>query len=159
MSTPKNPDEDAIAKAIQEVMDGKPVYELAGWTEQQIKDLHRKAFNNYSEGNYPEALELFKALVVLNSTDSRVWMGYAGTAMMLKRYEDAIKAYGHASLFDPRRPEPFFYAMECHLALDHPEEAKVAAEHVLHLAGGHSEFTEFSEKASLVLSQYLPSNS
>lgn len=49
--------------------------------------------------------------------------------------------------------------MECHLALDHPEEAKVAAEHVLHLAEGHPEFAEFREKAELILSHSLQANS
>ena len=159
MNSQKNPDQEAISKALQEVMNGKPVYELAGWNADQIQTLHRKAFHEYSEGHYPEALEMFKALVVLNATDSRVWMGYAATAMMLRRYEDAIKAYGHASLFDPRRPEPFYHAMECHLALDHAEEAKVAAEHVLDLTTGHPEFAELREKAELVLSHSLQPNS
>jgi len=153
--TPKaNPDE--VRQAVLAVMNGTPVYQVAGWNEKKVEALHSKAFEEYSNNDYEAALESYKALLVLNSSDNRVWLGYGATAMMLRRYGDAVKAYGHAALLDPLDPRAFYHAMECHLAMKNRAQALEAARHVLHLAAGkpqHSKFTEKSEAVVAALSE------
>jgi type III secretion system low calcium response chaperone LcrH/SycD len=140
-----------IRQAVIAAMNGTPVYEVAGWNEMQVEALHSKAFEQYSNSDYDAALESYKALLILNSSDNRVWLGYGATAMMLRSYEDAIKAYGYASLLDPMDPRAFYHAMESHLALKHRAEALEAARHVLHLAEGKPQFSKFIEKSQAVV--------
>ena len=126
---------EPILKSIQEVMKGKPVYELAGLTSQQVNAVYATAYEHYSAGSYEEAMKIFRPLLVMDSTDNRIWMGFAACAQMMSQYEEALKGYGYASVLDPQNPKPFFHAMECHVAMKNFAEAKVAGEYVLGVAG------------------------
>lgn len=148
--TPKaNP--ETVRQAVLAVMNGTPVYQVAGWNEKSVEALHSAAFEQYSNNDYEAALESYRALLVLNSSDNRVWLGYGATAMMLRRYDDAVKAYGHAALLDPMDPRAFFHAMECHLAMKNGAQALEAAKHVLHLAAGRPQYSKFAEKSETVV--------
>lgn len=140
-----------ITKAVEDVLNGKPAYEVAGWSKDQIDALYAAAFNHYKAGSYEEALNIFKPLLVLNSTDNRVWLGYAAAAQMLKNHLDALKAYGYASMLDPMNPRPFFHAMECHIALKNFEEAKTAGEYVVGVTTDKPEHAKILARTQILL--------
>ena len=123
--------EQKIQSAIQDVMNGKPLYKVAGWTEDQVNTVYTAAYNHYKTGSYEEALKLFRPLIVMNSTDTRVWLGFAASAQMTKNYKDALEGYAYASILNTEDPTPFFHAMECHIALKNFYEAKTAGEYVV----------------------------
>jgi len=145
------PTDDQILQAIQDVMKGKPVYEVAGWTTEQINALYANAYHLYSTGAYEEAMKIFRPLLVMDSTDNRIWMGFSACAQMLRQYEEALKGYGYASLLDPENPKPFFHAMECHIALKNYSEAKTAGDYVVGVAEGKPEHEKMLARTKLLL--------
>lgn len=149
-STPTISQED-LTKAVEDVLNGKPLYEVAGWSKEQIDALYSTAYHHYNAGSFTEALEIFKTLLVMNSTDNRVWLGFGAAAQMLKKHEDALKAYGYASLLDPLDPRPFFHAMECHIALKNFEEAKTAGEYVVGVTADNPDLAKTHARAQLLL--------
>lgn len=149
-SDPKITEED-LAKAVQDVLSGKPLYEAAGWNAEQVQSLYTTAYHHYTSGSFQEALEIFKILLVMNSMDNRVWLGFGASAQMLKKHEEALKAYGYASLLDPMNPKPFFHAMECHIALKNFEEAKTAGEYVVGVTTDKPEHAKLLARTQLLL--------
>jgi len=145
------PNDEQILNAIQDVMKGKPVYEVAGWTADQINSLYAKAYHLYKTGAYEEAMKIFRPLLVMDSTDNRIWMGFAACAQMLRQYDEALKGYGYASLLDPENPKPFFHAMECHIALGNLAEAKTAGEYVVGVATDKPELAKILARTQLLL--------
>ena len=145
------PNDEEVLEAIKQVMNGKPVYEVAGWTTEQINDLYAKAYHQYKSGSYEEAMKIFRPLLVMDSTDNRIWMGFAACAQMLRQHDEALKGYGYASLLDPLNPKPFFHAMECHIALKNYEEAKTAGEYVVGVAEGKPEHEKMLARTKLLL--------
>ena len=153
MSTtaPTQISQEDITKAVQDVLNGKPMYQVAGWSKDQIDSLYSAAYHHYQTGAYEEALKIFKPLLVMNSTDNRVWLGYGATAQMLKDHEDALKAYGYASVLDPNDPRPFFHAMECHISLKNFDEAKTAGEYVVAITTDKPEHVKILARTQLLL--------
>ena len=145
------PTDDQILQAIQDVMKGKPVYEVAGWNTEQINALYTNAYHLYKAGSYEEAMKIFRPLLVMDSTDNRIWMGFAACAQMLRQYDEALKGYGYASILDPENPKPFFHAMECHIALKNYSEAKVAGDYVVGVAEGKPEHEKMLARTKLLL--------
>jgi type III secretion system low calcium response chaperone LcrH/SycD len=150
-TTPTPISQEDITKAVQDVLNGKPMYQVAGWSTDQIDALYSAAYHHYQTGAYEEALKIFKPLLVMNSTDNRVWLGYGAAAQMLKDHEDALKAYGYASLLDPNDPRPFFHAMECHISLKNFEEAKTAGEYVVGITSEKPEHAKILARTQLLL--------
>lgn len=150
-ATPTQISQDDITKAVQDVLNGKPMYQVAGWSKDQIDSLYSAAYHHYQTGAYEDAIKIFKPLLVMNSTDNRVWLGYGAAAQMLKEHEDALKAYGYASLLDPNDPRPFFHAMECHIALKNFEEAKTAGEYVVAITTEKPEHAKILARTQLLL--------
>jgi len=145
------PTDDQILQAIQDVMKGKPVYEVAGWTTEQINAVYTNAYHLYKAGSYEEAIKIFRPLLVMDSTDNRIWMGFAACAQMLRQFDEALKGYGYASLLDPENPKPFFHAMECHIALKNYAEAKVAGDYVVGVAECKPEHEKMLARTKLLL--------
>jgi len=150
-TTPTPISQEDITKAVQDVLNGKPMYQVAGWSTDQIDALYSAAYHHYQTGAYEEALKIFKPLLVMNSTDNRVWLGYGAAAQMLKDHEDALKAYGYASLLDPNDPRPFFHAMECHISLKNFDEAKTAGEYVVGITSEKPEHAKILARTQLLL--------
>jgi type III secretion system low calcium response chaperone LcrH/SycD len=143
--------DEQILQALQDVMKGKPMYEVAGWTSDQINAIYTAAYHHYKTGSYDQAMKLFRPLIVMDSTDNRLWMGFAATAQMLRQYEEALKGYGYASILDPENPKPFFHAMECHIAMKNYEEAKAAGEYVVGVVEGKPEHEKMLARTKLLL--------
>jgi tetratricopeptide (TPR) repeat protein len=96
-------------------------------------------------------MKIFRPLLVMDSTDNRIWMGFAACAQMLRQYDEALKGYGYASLLDPENPKPFFHAMECHIALKNYSEAKTAGDYVVGVAEGKLEHEKMLARTKLLL--------
>lgn len=150
-TTPTPISQEDITQAVKDVLNGKPMYQVAGWSTDQIDALYSAAYHHYQTGAYEEALKIFKPLLVMNSTDNRVWLGYGAAAQMLKDHADALKAYGYASLLDPNDPRPFFHAMECHISLKNFEEAKTAGEYVVGITSEKPEHAKILARTQLLL--------
>lgn len=150
-TTPTPISQEDITQAVKDVLNGKPMYQVAGWSTDQIDALYSAAYHHYQTGAYEEALKIFKPLLVMNSTDNRVWLGYGAAAQMLKDHADALKAYGYASLLDPNDPSPFFHAMECHISLKNFEEAKTAGEYVVGITSEKPEHAKILARTQLLL--------
>jgi len=91
----------------------------------------------YGSARYDEAMRVFAYLMAANHLDRRYYIGFAACLHMQKRYQEAIKYYGVASVLMLTDPEPVMHIAECHLALDDREQARTSLDYALTQARAH----------------------
>ncbi len=144
--------EAELTAALEQVLvDGKPLWQVCGWTADQVEGVYSIGYHYYEAGAYEEALKVFKPLVMLNSADVRSWMALGATSQMMNDYTSALESFGYASLLDPQNPKPFFHAMECHIALKNYPAAQTAGEYVLAVAGDSPQNAPLTARTKVLL--------
>ena len=93
----------------------------------------------YEGGKYPQAMRSFSFLMTANVADARYFMGFAACLHMQRKYAEALKFYGAASLFDLTDPYPAMHSAECHLALGDNAQARSAIDYALCQARAHQD--------------------
>jgi|SaaInlStandDraft_3_1057020.scaffolds.fasta_scaffold107148_1 type III secretion system low calcium response chaperone LcrH/SycD len=94
--------------------------------EEECAIQYRHAHSLYTNGEYEEALPLFEELVQAVPTEKSYWFCFAAALQMTARYEEALKAYATAALFDYDNITIHLQAAECYLRLDDAIEAEKA---------------------------------
>ena len=156
-TAPTAPEQDKLAeeqlpKAIKDVLlDGKPVWQVCGWTPEQIEGLYAMGYHYFEAGAYEEALKVFKPLVLLDSSTARNWTALGAATQMTGNYASALESFGYAAALEPENPRPFFNALECHIALKDHAKAKEAAEYIVATAGGKPEHAALVARAKVFL--------
>ena len=107
---------EKFVEAANSIMKGEPLKIAKGIDDAQLNAVYSLAFSYYSTGRYDEALKLFKFLVMFDHMSQKFWIGLGSTHQMLKNYDEAIKAYAQASIFDLENPKPMYYAAICYIA-------------------------------------------
>jgi type III secretion system low calcium response chaperone LcrH/SycD len=144
--------EEKLTRAIEDVvLNGKPVWQICGWKEDQIEGLYAMGYHYFEAGAYEEALKVFKPLVLLDSASARNWTALGAVTQMTGAYESALESFGYAAALDPENPRPFFNALECHIALKNHAKAKEAAEYILAIASGKPEHAALLARAKVFL--------
>ena len=143
---------ELLTKALEGVLfEGKPMWEVCGWSEEQIEGLYNTGYHLYQSGAYDEALNVFRPLVLLDSGEARNWIALGGCHQMKGEFEQALQFYGNAMMIDPANPSPVFNALECNLALKKYPEAKSAAEYIIATATDKPEHTALLVRAKVLL--------
>lgn len=82
------------------------------------------AYQSLNHGQHADAANLFFMLTVLNPSVKDYWNGLGLAEKDNAHFDNALRAFNIASLFDEKDPYPHFYAAGCHIELKHKEEAK-----------------------------------
>jgi type III secretion system low calcium response chaperone LcrH/SycD len=115
-----------LAKLYKRLGDGEPLGSILGRPAISTEALYTYAYNCYTQAKYDDGLRAFGLLMAYNHLDRRFYSGFAACLHMQKRYEEALKYYGAASLLDPDDPAPVLHMAECWLALSRIEECRTA---------------------------------
>jgi len=91
-----------------------------------VETLYTLAYNAYEVGHGEKALDAFRELIVLAPFETRFWMGFAASAQILERYEEALRGWAYVALLEPEDKTPHLHAAECLTALGQHEEAEKA---------------------------------
>ncbi len=110
-------------KVYSILKNGTPLYQVLGISKQKLEKIYSVAYNLYSAEKYQEAGKLFQTLALCNYADKKSWLGAAGSAEMLKKYDKAIVAYAYVAKLDKFDPLPALHAFDSHLGLKNYPEA------------------------------------
>lgn len=143
---------DLLTKSLEAVLfEGKPMWEVCGWSEEQIEGLYNTGYHLYQSGAYDQALNIFRPLALLDSGEARNWIAMGGCHQMIGEYEQALEYYGNAVMIDAANPRPVFNALECNIALKKYAEAKSSAEYLIAIASDKPEHASLVVRAKVLL--------
>ena len=110
---------------LEGVFAGLPLGEAAGVSKETIEAGYGLAFSLYNSGNFKDAETMFQALCIYNHNDERFWMGLGGCRQMNNKLDEAIDAYGMATLMGAlASPAPSVHAGLCYLKKGDKENAR-----------------------------------
>lgn len=124
---------------------------LAGISDEKEESIYSQAYLLYNTGRYRDAIEIFRVLIMLNSTEPKYMMGLAACFHMLKAYESAISTYTLVSFLDPDNPVPFFHSSDCALQMNDKLAAIVSLQMAINKAENKPEFKTLKERAEITL--------
>jgi type III secretion system low calcium response chaperone LcrH/SycD len=139
---------NVATKAVQE---GVMPKDMLGLSDAMVEGIYGQAFRLYNTGKYKDASQLFRLLIMLNSTESKFAMGLAACFHMLKEYKNAVATYAICGVIDPANPIPHYHASDCYLHLQDPVSAQIALEMAIKRAGDKPEYQTLKDRAQLTL--------
>lgn len=104
---------------------------LQSFSDESLEALYLFAYSSYDKGKYEESTSLFRILTLQKKECRHYWMGYGASLQMLKRYEEAIGAYGYAAILDSKDPFVHLHAAECYHALKDHSKSMLALDSAL----------------------------
>lgn len=122
-----------------------------GLSDAMLEGMYGQAYRLYNSGKYREALETFKFLVMVNSTEQKFLMGLGACYHMLKYYEPAIQTYMMCSVLDPDNPVPHYHMSDCNIQLKDPIGAIISLEMAVKRAGIKPEYQALKDRALLTI--------
>ena len=144
--------QEDINAIIDGAMKGATIAQLTNLSNDAVEGLYALAYNLYNAGNYKDAEVLFRALCVYNHTDSRFWMGLAGSCQAQEKYQPAIDAYSLAGLMTSLKdPTPFMFATQCFLKMGNKENAIGTLESISTMGDDNPKFAQIHEQAKGLL--------
>lgn len=118
--------EEYAKKCAESIIRGSTVRAIKGLSNAEMETMYATGVDYYKSGAYADALKVFKFLMFMEHTSSRYWTATGSAFQALKQYDQAIKCYQMGTFFDLHNPKPAYYAAECFLAANDPENAERA---------------------------------
>lgn len=140
--------QNAAAKVVQQGMMPK---DMMGLSDAMVEGIYGQAYRLYNTGKYKDASQLFRLLIMLNSTEPKYAMGLAACFHMLKEYKNAVSTYSICGVIDPDNPIPHYHASDCYIHMEDPVSALIALEMAIKRAGDKPEFQTLRDRASLTI--------
>lgn len=124
--------EDQIAEEVmQAVLDGAPLKDLHGISDEQMNDLYAFAYEFYEQGRLNDAEKFFHFLCIYDFHNAQYWMGLAAVHQLKQNYQKAVDLYAVAFAQGKNDYRPMLYAGQCQLALGKAGKAKLCFEYVI----------------------------
>lgn len=127
------------------------IKDILGVSDESAESVYGQAYLLYNTGRYRDAAEIFRLLIMLNSTEAKYLMGLAACYHMLKEYQSAASTYNLVSIIDPNNPIPFFHASDCYIQIGDKVTAAVMLEMAIQRANNKNEFATLLERAKITL--------
>lgn len=127
------------------------IKDIIGLTDQSAESIYSQAYLLYNTGRYRDASEIFRLLIMLNSTEPKYLMGLAACFHMLKEYASAGTTYTLVSIIDPENPIPFFHNSDCYLQVGNKTSAAVMLEMAIKRAADKPEYATLKQRAEITL--------
>ncbi len=105
---------------------GRTFRDFTQLTPESMEVIYMVAYNQYNAGKYDEAEKVFRLLAMLDHFQAKYWKGLAACREGLKKYEEALQAYGYLGIMDMYDPYPPFQAARCFVALGKAPEAEAS---------------------------------
>jgi type III secretion system low calcium response chaperone LcrH/SycD len=118
---------------------GQTLGTIMGCSLEVQEAIYHRGHTLYNQAKYDDAMRVFAYLMMANHVDRRYYIGFAACLQMQRRYTDAIKYYGVASVLKLTDPEPPMHMAECHLALGDAAQAATALDYAITQARAHEE--------------------
>ena len=129
----------------------KAVKDMLGISDESAEGIYGQAYLLYNTGRYKDAGEIFRLLIMMNSTESKYLIGLAACYHMMKEYQSAGSTYNLASIVDPENPIPFFHASDCYLQLGDKVSAASMLEMAVKRSGAKPQFATLKQRAEITL--------
>lgn len=147
-----NKKSESVDKISDEMMNKKLIpKEAIGMSDAMIEGIYGQAYRLYSTGKYKDAAELFRLLVMLNSTEPKYTMGLAACFHLLKDYKSAVNTYSLCGIIDPKSPIPHYHASDCYIQMKDPMSAIIALEMAISRSNEKPEFQSIKDRAALTI--------
>ena len=140
--------QSAAAKVVQ---GGVMPKDVMGLSDAMVEGIYGQAYRLYNTGKYKDASQLFRLLIMLNTTESKYAMGLAACFHMLKEYKNAISTYSICGVLDPDSPVPHYHASDCYIHLNDPASAILALEMAIKRSGERVEYQTLKDRAMLTI--------
>lgn len=143
---------DSIKAAMERATrKGGSPKDALGLTDAMVEGVYGQAYRLYNTGKYKEAIQIFRLLLMINSTETKYAMGLAACFHMMKDYKTAVDSYSLVALIDPESPIPFYHSSDCLMQMGDPVSAVIALEMAIKRAGEKPEFKTLKDRAALTL--------
>lgn len=133
------------------VQQGVMPKDMMGLSDAMVEGIYGQAFRLYNTGKYRDASQLFRLLIMLNSTEGKYAMGLAACFHMLKEYKNAVSTYAICGIIDPENPIPHYHASDCYIHLGDPASALIALEMAVKRAGEKPEYQTVRDRAKMTI--------
>ncbi len=124
---------------------------ILGLSDSMVEGLYGQAYRLYNTGKYKDACQLFRLLVMIDSTEARYSMGLAACMHMMKEYHNAASAYTLCSMIDPESPIPHYHASDCYIQLKDNLSAIISLEMAVKRAGSKPEYQSLKDRALMTI--------
>jgi len=91
-------------------------------SNKDLETLYSRAYSLYQSGDYAKSKVVFHQLTAAKPLKQTYWLGLGACFQLEKNYEQALQAWGMASILDGHDPTPHFHAAQCCFALDDTEQ-------------------------------------
>jgi type III secretion system low calcium response chaperone LcrH/SycD len=122
-----------------------------GLSDQMVEGIYGQAYRLYQTGRYNDASQLFRLLIMINSTEPKYAFGLAACFHMMKEYKNAAETYSICALIEPDSPVPHYHASDCYLQMKDNISALIALELAVKRAGQKPEFKALKDRAQLTI--------
>ena len=114
-----------------------------------VEGIYGQAYRLYNTGKYKEAAQIFRLLIMINSTEPKYAMGLAACFHLMKDYKSATNTYSLIGIIDPQNPIPFYHSSDCFMQMGDQASALVMLEMAIKRAGEKPEFRTLKDRAIL----------
>jgi type III secretion system low calcium response chaperone LcrH/SycD len=141
-----------LEKAALSIMQKQQIpKEALGMSDQMIEGIYGQAYRLYNTGKYKDASQLFRLLVMMNSTEPKYAMGLAACFHMMKDFKSAVNTYSLCGIIDPKSPVPHYHASDCYIQLKDPMSAMIALQMAVKRAGNQPQYKSIADRALLTI--------
>ena len=133
------------------VKEGVMPKDMMGLSDAMVEGIYGQAYRLYNTGKYKDASQLFRLLIMLNSTEGKYAIGLGACFHMLKEYKNAISTYSICGVIDPENPIPHYHASDCYIHMNDPVSAMIALEMAIKRAEGKAEYQTLKDRAALTI--------
>lgn len=146
----KKENTEAFKEALQKATrKGTSPKDALGLTDAMVEGIYGQAYRLYNTGKYKEATQIFRLLLMINSTEPKYAMGLAACFHMMKDYKSAASTYSIIGIIDPENPISFYHASDCYAQMGDPVSALVSLEMAIKRAGDKPQFHTLKDRAVL----------
>ena len=141
-----------VQAAIQKVTKkGTSPKDALGLTDAMVEGIYGQAYRLYNTGKYKEAIQIFRLLLMINTTEPKYAMGLAASFHMMKQYQSAADTYSIVAVMDPDSPISFYHTSDCFIQMGDNASAIVALEAAIKRCGERAEFRTLKDRAQLTI--------
>lgn len=144
-----SPDISKMANGV--LSQSKSIKDVLGVSDDSVEGIYSQAYLLYNSGRYKDATEVFRLLIMLNSTEPKYLMGLAACLHMMKEYQNAAASYNLVATIDPNNPIPFFHASDCYFQVGDKLTGAAMLEMAIKRAGAKAEFATLVQKSKITL--------
>jgi len=147
--------EKVFSKKLLE--EGVLLKDIMGISDDTMNELYSIAYYLFQSGQYMKAGDIFKNLMMLDTSSYRYALGMGACLEKLGDSFSAIKAYTLAYINNSTNPIPLYHAAECCMTINNKQGASDYLKQVIAVAGNNKKYQELKNKAEILEENLKPS--